>query len=259
MIALDKFCFVSEANYPRYAERMKVSALKNYLDLKLDEVGVPFYISTNCPEMFAEYSGNNMIRICDIEELRKHDNDSKQYEPLPNPPPQNLYPSQYPWNLRRFIVRKAVSDGYLGIWHIDADCKFNHGISRDSLVHEMISAYEPNTIKSNAARFVYKGADHGGELWNLHDLYMTELNLTIPPEQLDTVDGWCQFWMGRDTDSLLQMLDNWDKLAIRGFTNPQGYKTIFMANLSLVIPMSGFTLISHPFPLQPHHHFEDRY
>lgn len=252
---MNNFCFLSEANYPNYTKRLKDFNIKRYLELNLD---IPFYISTNRPEDFIEYKNDSRIRVFDIEELRSNNQKSKINEPLPNDP-TGLYPAKYPWNLRRFILRKAVEDGYNGLFFIECDTKISENTNNENLFNFMNEVFEPNTVKTSSARFVYKDRNPSQELFYNHGRYMDDLNLKFEDDQYDTLDGTNQLFFGKDVNSLLNFLNNWDFICDYGYEKSYGYKTGYLSNLSFIIPMSGYKLIHTNTPFMTEHKFEDRY
>jgi hypothetical protein len=251
----NKFCFLSEANYPNYTNRLKEFNLKRYLELNLD---IPFYISTNRPQDFDEYKNNPLIKVFDIDDLRNKNNKSKQYEPLPGDP-SGLYPAKYPWNLRRFIIRKAIEDGYLGLFFIECDTKISDSDTKESLMSFMNKTYEPNTVKTSSSRFVYKDRHPTQELFFNHNNYINDLKLNFSESEFDTLDGTNQLFFGESTESLKTFLDNWDYICDYGYEKEYGYKTGYLSNLSFIIPMSNFKLIHTQTPFVTEHKFEDRY
>jgi hypothetical protein len=252
---IEKFCFLSEANYPNYTRRLKEFNLKQYLQMDLD---IPFYISTNRPEDFIEYKDNPNIRVFDIEDLRQNNPESIINEPLPSDP-RGLYPARYPWNTRRFIINKAIEDGYLGMFFLECDTKINDRVDKESLYSLMTSLYQPNTVKTSSARFVYAHRHPSQELFYNHQTYINDLGLNFKDEQYDTLDGTNQLFFGQDTDSLKTFMSNWNFIADYGYKKPYGYKTGYLSNLSFVIPMSGFKLIHTDTPFITEHKFDDRY
>ena len=157
---IDKFCFLSEANYPNYVKRIKEFNIKRFLELDLN---VPFYITTNLKEEFKEYDNHPLIRIFDINDLRSYNSKSLINEPLPEDP-IGLYPARYPWNLRRFIMRKATEDGYTALCFLECDTKIHDSVNKEQLKGMLERLYEPNTVKTSAGRFVYKTRHEGQEL-----------------------------------------------------------------------------------------------
>jgi GR25 family glycosyltransferase involved in LPS biosynthesis len=252
---LEKFCFLSEAHYPNYVNRIKKYNIKRYLELGLN---IPFYISTNLPEQFSEYKDHELIRVFDINELRKNNINSLKYELLPEDP-TGLYPAKYPWNLRRFIIRKAVEDGFTGLFFLECDTKINQNIEKERLLSLITNLYEPNTVKTSSARFVYKNRHEGQELFGYHKDYIRNLNLKYNEEDYDTLDGTNQLFFGKNSESLLNFLNNWDFICDYGYMIENGYKNGYLSNLSFVIPMSDFKLIHTDTPFQTDHVFEDRY
>jgi hypothetical protein len=250
-----KLCFLSEANYPNYVKRVKDFNIKRYLELDLD---IPFYISTNFKSEFKEYENHPYIKVFDIEELRKNDEVSKKNEPLPEDP-TGIYPARYPWNLRRFILRKAAEDGYNALYFLECDTKIKDGMDKNEIIESMISLYEPNTVKTSSARFVYKNRHPNQELFYYHPKYIEDLNLTFEEDEYDTLDGTNQIFLGKDTESLQKFFDNWDFICNYGYEKVDGYKTGYLSNLSFVIPMSEFKLIHTGTPFITNHVYDDRY
>lgn len=252
---MNKFCFLSEANYPNYTKRLKDYNLKRYLNLGID---IPFYISTNRPYDFLEYENHPLIKVFDIEDLRKNNKNSQLNEPLPTDP-KGIYPARYPWNLRRFILRKAIEDGFNGLFFLECDTKISDNTTKEDLISFMNEIYEPNTVKTSSARFVYKDRQPNQELFYYHPTYITDLQLNFNDDQYDTLDGTNQLFFGDSQNSLLKFLDNWDFICDYGYQKGYGYKTGYLSNLSFIIPMSGFRLIHRHTPFVTDHKFEDRY
>ena len=65
-----KICFATEVTYENYVNRIKKSSLSWFLERELDKRGISYYISTNLPNNFNEYSDNDSIKVFDIEDLR---------------------------------------------------------------------------------------------------------------------------------------------------------------------------------------------
>jgi len=252
---IDKFCFLTECNYLNYVNRFKEFNLKRYLELNLE---IPFYISTNLPELFSEYKDNPNIKVFNIEDLRKENISSQKNEILPENP-KGIYPAKYPWNLRRFILNKAHKDGYLGLFFIECDTRIHHSINKSELYNSMIKLYEPNTIKTSSSRFVYKNRHPNQELFYYHTDYINDLGLEFEDDQYDTLDGTNQIFFSENSESFENFFNNWNFICDYGYEKSYGYKTGYLSNLSLVIPMSGFKLINTETPFETHHVFEDRY
>lgn len=249
------FCFVSEANYPNYINRIKSYNLPRYLELDLS---IPFYISTNDISQFTEYENHPLIRVFDINEIRKDNPKSLANELLPDDP-TGLYPGRYPWNIRRFILKKAMEDGYTGLFFIEVDTRIWPGLNKEELLRLMTELYEPNTVKTSSARFVYKNRHPTAELFYNHQKYLEDLNLQLSDDELDTLDGTNQLFFGKTTDDLKRFMDNWNSLVDYGYEKPWGYRNGYLSNLSFVIPTSGFKLIHTETPFMTQHFFEDRY
>jgi hypothetical protein len=252
---IENFCFLSEANYLNYVRRFKEFNLKRYLELNLN---IPYYITTNLKEEFSEYENHPLIRVFDINELRKNNTDSIKNELLPENP-VGLYPAKYPWNTRRFILEKAANDGYLGLFFLECDTKINQNISNNDLIKRLVDLYEPNTVKTSSARFVYKHRHPSQELFYNHNKYIEDLSLNFTDDEYDTLDGTNQLFFGKDTDSFKVFFKNWDFITNYGYEKSYGYKTGYLSNLSFVIPMSNFKLIHTETPFTTEHNFDDRY
>ncbi len=248
-------CFLSEANYSNYAKRVKDFNIKKYLELELD---IPFYISTNVIGEFKEYENHPLIRVFDINELRKNNLDSLRNEPLPDDP-TGLYPSRYPWNLRRFILRKAAEDGYTALHFLECDTRIKNNLTKEQIEEILPTLYSPNTVKSSSARFVYKHRHPSQELFYYHSNYIEDLGFSFSDDEYDTLDGTNQLYFGENAESLLKFFNNWDFICNYGYEKPYGYKTGYLSNLSFVIPMSNYKLIHIDTPFETHHVFEDRY
>lgn len=252
---IDKFCFLSEANYPNYVKRFKEFNLKRFLELNLN---IPYYVTTNLKEEFSEYENHPLIRVFDINELRENNSNSINNELLPEDP-TGLYPARYPWNTRRFILEQAAKDGYLGLFFLECDTKIIQNISNVDLLKKLEDLYEPNTIKSSSARFVYKHRHPGQELFFYHPQYIDDLSLNFSDDDYDTLDGTNQLFFGKDSDSFKKFFENWHFITDYGYEKPYGYKTGYLSNLSFVIPMSNFKLIHTETPFITEHHYTDRY
>lgn len=253
---INKFCFLSEANYPNYVNRIQKYSIPRYLELKTN---IPFYISTNYKNLFKnEYLNHEKIKIYDIEELRKNNTKSQQYELLPNDP-TGLYPARYPWNLRRFILEKAIDDGYIGLFFTECDTKVHPAIKdNNDLNRHLERLFENNTVKTSSARFVYSNRSPSC-VFDSHQDYIKDLNLNFNDDQYDSLDGTNQLFFGKDTDSLKTFINNWHAICDYGYEKPWGYKSGYLSNLSFIIPMSNFRLIHTETPFITEHAFDDRY
>lgn len=252
---MNKFCLVSEANYPNYINRIQKYSIPKFLQLNLN---IPFYISTNNIKLFDQYKDHPLIRTFDIEDLRKNNNKSQKYELLPEDP-KGLYPAFYPWNLRRFILEKATLDGYNGLFFIECDTKIHPFVqSAPELYSIMNSLYEPNTVKTSSARFSYVNKSPSC-VFDYHQQYIEDLGFHFQDHQYDSLDGTNQLFFGETTENLLNFIDNWHFISDYGYEKPWGYKSGYLSNLSFVIPMSNFRLVHTETPFITEHVFEDRY
>lgn len=254
-----KICFATEVTYPNYVNRIKNSSLKCFLDKKLDELDIYYYISTNLPNNFTEYESNEKIKIFDVNKLREDNYESNKFELLPEDP-YGLYPSKYPWNLRRFIIEKAAKDGFNYVIYIDADTVFKNDLSQQEFYNQIVSAYEPNTVKTNSTIFKYI-TKSPGDVFNFHDEYIKHFNLNFEEDDYDTIDGPCQVFMGYTNYDILRITENWNKFTIFGYKQEfgYGYANNKHGNLSFVIPVSGFKLKWQGYPFYPNHVASDRY
>lgn len=254
-----KICFATEVTYPNYVNRIKVSSLKDFLDKKLYDFEISYYISTNIPNEFSEYESNKFIKVFDVEKLRENDINSKELELLPEDP-TGLYPARYPWNLRRFIIEQAAKDGFDYILYVDADNQFHIHLTGEQIFNELKHKYEPNTVKTNSAIFRYsnKAPD---DVFNFHNDYIKHFNLNYNIDDYDTLDGPCQVFIGQTNQDILNFIQNWHKFTIFGYEKEfgYGYGNNKHGNLSFVIPTSGFKLKWESFPFYPNHKMEDRY
>lgn len=251
---INNYCLLSEANYPNYIKRIKDYSIPRFLETNLQ---IPFYISTNNKSLFGEYNNHPLLRIYDIEDLRKDNNKSQNYELLPDDP-TGLYPGRYPWNLRRFILEKAIQDGYVGLFFIECDTKIYPGLDSHKIIQLFDNLYEPNTVKTSSARFSYKNKSPAC-VFDYHSQYINDLNLSFDDSEYDSLDGTNQLFFGKDTESLQRFINNWHFISDYGYEKEYGYKSGYLSNLSFVIPMSNFKLIHTETPFITEHVFEDRY
>jgi hypothetical protein len=254
-----KICFATEVTYLNYVNRIKLSSLKGFLDKKLYEFDISYYISTNLIDEFKEFESNDFVRVFDIEKLREKNDNSKKLESLPEDP-RGLYPSRYPWNLRRFIIEKAAIDGFDYVIYVDADNQFQVHLTGEQIYNELKQKYEPNTVKTNSAIFKYSNKTPD-DVFNYHDDYIKHFNLNYNVDDYDTLDGPCQVFIGETNKDILKFVDNWHKFTTFGYEKEfgYGYGNNKHGNLSFVIPTSGFKLKWESFPFYPNHKIEDRY
>jgi len=260
---MNKFCFATEATYPNYTRRIKENILGDYIRFELDKREIPYIISTNRPQDFDEFKGHPFIKVFSIDELRNDVKESFEYELYPEDP-KGLYPSKYPWNARRFTLRKAAELGCNSCYYFEADMKVNHwlNLSNEEFFKILNEIYSPNTLTTNTTIFRYKNK-RPDDVFNYHDKYIETFGYNFQPDQYDTVDGTLQFYMGESVDALMNFYKNWNELALFGYRNSVngdfGYKNNAHAVLSFAIPASNFTLREHGLPFFPEHHFEERY
>jgi hypothetical protein len=254
-----KICFASDVNYPNYTNRIQEATLKCFLEKKLYEHSFSYYITTNRPEDLIKYNNLNNVKVFGIEELRKTHEYSVKYELLPENP-VGLYPAKYPWNLRRFVVEKAAKDGFDYIIYVDADTIIRENMTTEEIVTEIISKYEPNTVKTNAAIFKYS-KDSTSEVFHLHEKYFQLIDKKFNNEDLDTLDGPCMVFIGKNNKSILNLVKNWHYFTEFGYKKEHGfgYDSNMHGNLSFSIPISNFKLKWEDYPFYPNHVFEDRY
>ncbi len=260
---MNKFCFATEATYPNYTKRIKENILGDYLHLELDKKNVPFIVSTNRPEDFGEFKDHPTVKIFHIDDLRKDAPESLEYELLPENP-AGIYPSRYPFNTRRFTLKKAAELGCNSCYYFEADIKVNRGLNftSESFFNFLNDIYAPNTLTTNTTIFRYKNLKPD-DVFNFHDQYIEKFGYNFKPEQYDTVDGTLQFYMGETCDSLLNFYNTWNDLALFGYRNAvnggYGYKNNAHGVLSFAIPAANFTLREYGLPFYADHHPDERY
>ncbi len=193
-----KICFATDVNYPNYTKRIQRNTLKDFLDRKLYEYDVSYYISTNRPKDLEKYDNIKNVRIFDINELRSSHDYSLQYELLPEDP-TGIYPARYPWNLRRFVIEQAAKDGFDYIIYVDGDTVFHKHVNTEEIVNTIIRNHEPNTVKTNAAVFYYS-KESTSEVFHLHPKYFEVLNREFKDEELHTMDGPCMIFIGENPE-----------------------------------------------------------
>jgi hypothetical protein len=252
-----KIAFATEVTYPNYCNRLKKSALKYFFNYDLIDKDVHYYISTNMVSEFDGYDDINNIHVYNVEDLRD-DPLSAKYELLPKDP-IGLYPSKYPWNLRRYIIQKAAEDGFNYIIYIDADNVF-HTMETDKFYNELLAAYEPNIVATNQTIFKYENKKPD-DVFQYHDIYIDHFKTNFGVDDHDTIDGPVQVFMGDTNEDIIRLTKYWTKLSLFGYEKPLGvgYENNKHGNLSFVIPMSNFKLKWKSFPFYPNHVFSDRY
>jgi hypothetical protein len=254
-----KICFATEVTYPNYVNRIKSTSLKHFLDLGLDKLGIPYYISTNLPNQFKEYDENENVKIFDIDELRINHQYSKEYELYPEDP-KGIYPSRYPWNMRRFIIERAALDGYDYVVYIDADNEIPKHLTGDDVVTLLSKNYEENTIQTNSAIFRYVNKSPN-DVFEYHEKYINYFNLEFDINDYDTLDGPVQIFIGKTNNDILRFTNNWHKFTEFGYKKEFGfgYGNNKHGNISFVIPISQFKLKHSSFPFYQNNKPEDRY
>lgn len=254
-----KICFATEVTYPNYVNRIKKSSLGWFLEKGMDKKGISYYISTNLPNEFKEYETNQNVRVFDLEDLRRDHPVSQQYELFPENP-KGIYPSKYPWNMRRFIIEKAAQDGFNYVVYIDADNVAQQNADSNFIFDALLRNFEPNTVQTNSTIFKYSGRKPD-DVFEHHDNYIKHFGLNFETDEYDTIDGPCQVFMGESNQDILRFINNWHKFTEFGYKREFGfgYSNNKHGVLSFVIPISNFKLKWKGFPFHPHHVFEDRY
>jgi len=254
-----KICFATEVTYLNYVNRIKTTSLNSFLSKNLDKEGISYYISTNLPKNLSEYNDNKFIKIFDIDKLRKDKPISIKHEILPNDP-TGIYPSKYPWNLRRFIIEKAAMDGFDYIIYVDADNTIKSDLNTNDILESLKANYEQNTVQTNSAIFKYSnGVPH--DVFQYHNEYIKLFDLKFNIDDYDTLDGPVQVFIGNNNESILHLIKNWHKFTEFGYKKEFGfgYDNNKHGNLSFVIPLSNFKLKWKPYPFYQDHKPEDRY
>lgn len=260
---MNKFCFATEATYSNYTKRIKENILGDYFYFELDKKNIPYIISTNRPQDFEEFKDHATVKVFNINDLRADVPESFDYELYPDDP-SGLYPSKYPWNARRFTLRKAAQLGYNSCYYFEADMRVNRGLNFDSesFFNFLNNIYSPNTLTTNTTIFRYKNLKPD-DVFNFHDKYIDKFGYKFNPDQYDTVDGTLQFYMGETPDSLLNFFRVWNDIALFGYRNSAnggyGYKNNAHGVLSFTIPAANFTLRECGLPFYPDHHPDERY
>ena len=260
-----KICFASDVHYPNYTKRIQESSLKGFLEYKLYEYDIHYYISTNRPDDLLHLNNENNIKIFDINELRKNDENSLKYEVLPENP-IGTYPSKFPYNLRRFIIRQAAIDGFDYVIFLDCDVVFNLrpnltelNFTSDDIVKTIQSEFEPGFVKTNVSIFEYR-EDSTSEVFGFHKNYLEHFQISDENFDFDSLDGPCMSFIGTPKD-IINLTKIWDEFTNFGYKKEFGfgYQNGFISNLSFVIPLSNFKLKQCFYPFYPKHIIEDRY
>lgn len=254
----NKICFVLDTHYKNYTDRLKKTTLQSYIDLKLNQFGIDFLISTNLPKEFENYVNDN-IKVFDIEDLRKDYLVSQTFEKLPESP-YGLYPGKFPWNIERFILKKAGELGYNYVINLDSDVVLNQNFDGERLKEELHKLYTENTIITNQAIFQYQ-KDSSFEAFSQHEKYIRHFKLNYEDYQFNSPDGPVIFYMGKTNKDIINFAEKWNELTEFGYKKEHGfgYDSVVCGNWSLTIPMVGFSLKWNELPFTPHHVYEDRY
>lgn len=255
---MNKICFVADCHYPNYTRRLKGNMLKLFHDFNLGDYGFGFLISTNRPQDFDETYHKNVV-IFDIDDLRKDYPISLQHEILPDDP-TGLYPSKFPWNLERFILKKAGELGYNYVINFDSDVVFNFINSGQHVLDLLNSLFQENTLATNQGLYYYtKGTLN--EIFHLHDKYIEYFGLNFTESEFTTLDGPVLAYMGKTPEEIIKFADIWNSFVEFGYKKEFGfgYGNIVCGNWSLTIPSSDLKLKWMELPFVPHHKYEDRY
>jgi len=256
---MNKICFVLDTHYPNYTSRLKTTSLKSFIDLELDVHGFGFLISTNRPEDFQsdKYTNRN-IHVFDIDKLRENNKTSLQCELLPDDP-VGLYPSKFPWNLERLILKKAGEMGYNIVINLDSDVVIDNRFDALYIKKYLNDIYEENTVMTNQAIFVYEEQSTREE-FHLHEKYKQFFSLNHETSAYNSWDGPVIAYMGKTSKDIIKYADIWDMLTTFGYKKEHGYGygNIVCGNMSLCIPMSDWKLKWKDLPFTPHHKYEDR-
>ena len=255
---MNKICFVLDSHYPNYTKRLRDNILKSFIDLKLYNYDFGLLISTNRPYDFSDIVCPNFY-VYDIDELRKNSEFSIKYEILPINP-QGIYPSKFPWNLERFILKKAGELGYNYVINLDSDVVLNYVTTGEQLYELLNRLYVENTLATNQALFYYT-EESQNEIFYLHKKYIDHFNLKYNIDDYTTLDGPVLVYMGKTSNDIINFANKWDEFVDFGYRKQYGfgYENIVCGNWSLVIPQVGFKLKWMELPFIPHHKYEDRY
>jgi hypothetical protein len=254
-----KICFALDCHYENYVNMLKEGILKQFIDFDLKNEGMSFFISSNRPDLLQDYTASDNIFVYNIDDLRKNNPVSIEYEILPENP-IGIYPSKFPWNLERFIVKEAALNGYDYIISLDSDVRIT-SLSKESFLHDIKSSFEnDNVIMTNQAIFLYKNKSPG-EVFDLHDKYINHFQLNCSEDEYNCMDGPVLIYNGIDNNSILNYISNWDSLVDFGYKKDYGfgYEGVVCGNWSLSMAMSKFKLIHKGFPFVPFHDYSARY
>jgi hypothetical protein len=252
-----KVCFVADCHYPNYTKRLQENLIKTFLDFELDKKGVHFFISTNRPNDFSGIT-NSSIHIYDIQEIRKKYPVSLEYEILPEDP-TGIYPSKFPWNLERFLLKESASKGFNYIINFDSDVVTN-AKSSEELMEYFSNNFFPNTVMTNQSIMHYKKGSQN-EIFHLHDKYISHFGIEVVEDVFTTWDGPVIAYIGETSEDILNYFNVWNDLVEFGYKKEHGfgYGNIVCGNWSLSIPLSNFKLKWNSMPFYPDHKFSDRY
>ncbi len=252
-----KIFFTCEAFYVNYTNRLKITSLKDFIDLELNKYGFEFLIVTNRPQDFDSYACE-YIHVLDIEEIYEKYPFTYEYERIPDDP-TDIY-STYPFNNRRHSMRRAVELGAEVIIALDDDVYINRNHHDGQTLRNYLDIiYEPNTIMTGGGIFLYEDGIEK-DVFRFHKKYIEHFNLNFDNSKYTGYDGPCVLYNGANPNELLNFLDYWDKYTEFGYKKEFGfgYENWSISNNSLIVPQTNFTLKSISLPFISHHTTEDR-
>ena len=224
-----KICFVTDAHQEKYA--LKFNSKISQFSPRLSD-SMQYYVCSDRTDLIADF---NFLKKFDLSELQDRHPETKEYEKISD----TVKYREYPWNLRRHIIHKALEDDFdYVIWN---DCDVSLQACDQVLLLEL-SEYNPNNIYTEQTIWNYGQTPDRIEFSGFRKA-VTDLGLVTNESELSTHDGPSAIYV-LDKEHRKRFIENWNRVTLYGYENNYyGKPNWFIPNLVYALGLSDIKVL----------------
>jgi len=256
MITQENICIVTTVHNKRYIKHFKTKLLKSYIKLGSK---IPILVCTNCVKELEEITIKYpQIKLFETNNLRSYDTKNKKYENLLDADKKPKTYANYPWNIRRHIIRKGFEEGYTAVWWLDSDVCLKYS---DNDILDKLNQYNANnSIIAEGSVYAYSNKD-----LHLRDEVVkvyNNKNWNININDISGFDGPSAFYIGKK-NFFFNFINKWSAMTTYSYKNNVHCGRIpdsFIINIMFVVAQTGINIINTGYIFsKPKHNPDDRY
>lgn len=225
-----KICFVTDAHQEKYAVKFNKKIQKFAPELN---ESFQYYVCSDRTDLIEDF---DFVKKFELSKLQDRHPETKEYEAISD----TVKYREYPWNLRRHIIYKALEDGFdYVIWN---DCDVTLCDSQEALKLEL-DEYKPNNIYTEQTIWNYGKQPERIEFSGFRKA-VADLGLVTNESELSTHDGPSAIYV-LDHEHRKRFIENWDRVTLYGYQeNYYGQPNWFIPNLVYALGLSDIKVLS---------------